>query len=99
LSVGYDHQNSMSPASEFNYQDKASELAYGQAGFKFNPTLTAGVEGSASFTAYNHNTLNDNSSYSAGVYGDWRPGSALQVKPRIGYTIYQFQHTSQSVET
>jgi hypothetical protein len=99
LSAGYDHQNTISPATEFNSLDKASELLSSQAGFKFNPALTAGVEGSASFTAYDQQVLNDNSSYSAGVYADWQPGPALRVKPRVGYSIYQFQHTSQSIQT
>jgi hypothetical protein len=30
------------------------------------------------------------------VYGDWTPSHGLRVQPRVGYTIYQFQHTSQS---
>jgi hypothetical protein len=56
----------------------------------------AGIEGTASFTRYDKMVLNDNNSYSAGVYADWQPGKAFRIQPRIGYTIFSFQHTSQS---
>jgi hypothetical protein len=69
-----------------------------RAGFKFNPQLTVGVEGTASFTTYDHAVLNDNQSYSAGLYADWDPGTYFHIQPRAGYTIYQFQHTSQSAQ-
>jgi hypothetical protein len=69
-----------------------------RAGFKFNPQLTVGVEGTASFTTYDHAVLNDNQSYSAGLYADWNPGTYFHIQPRAGYTIYQFQHTSQSAQ-
>jgi len=99
LSLGYDHQNVMSPAAEFQYQDHASELFTGRVGLRFNPRITAGVEATASFTAYNQTVLNDNKSYSVGIYADWQPGSYFRVQPRVGYTIFQFQSTSRSIQT
>src|SRR5438067_6524377 len=99
LSLGYDHQNAISPEAEFNSQDHSSELFVGRAGFRFDPTITAGLEGTASFTAYDQKVLNDNKSYSAGVYADWQPGSYFHVQPRAGYTIFQFQQTSQTIQT
>jgi hypothetical protein len=97
--LGYDHQNSLSTSGEFNYLNRSSELPLARAGFRFNPQLTTGVEGSASYTTYEHAVLNNNQSYSAGLYADWNPGLALHVQPRAGYTTYQFQHTSQSAQT
>jgi hypothetical protein len=99
LTVGYDHQNFISSSSEYEYTDRASELIVARAGFRFHPTVTAGVEATASFTTYDQTVLNDNSGYSIGVYADWRPGPYLRVQPRVGYTIYQFQHTSQTNRT
>jgi hypothetical protein len=99
LTLGFDHQNSVATSGKFSYLDNAAELPLARAGFRLNPLLTVGVEGGASFTAYDQHVLNNNSSYSAGVYGDWTPGKSIHVEPRVGYTIYDFQHTSLSAQT
>ncbi len=97
LTLGYDHANSLATSGLFTYLNHSSELPLARAGFRFNSQLTAGLEGSASYTTYDQAVLNNNQSYSAGLYADWNPGLNLHVQPRAGYTIYQFQHTSQSV--
>jgi hypothetical protein len=99
FSLGYDHANVIAPAAEFNSQDRASELFVGRTGYRFYPTLTAGLEGTASLTAYEQMVLNDNNNYSVGIYADWQPGSYFHVQPRAGYTISQFQHSSQFIRT
>jgi hypothetical protein len=99
FSLGYDHQNVISPASEFSSQDRASELFVGRTGFRFQPTFTAGIEGTVSLTKYEKLVLNDNNNYSAGVYADWQPGSSFHVQPRAGYTITHFEHTSDLIRT
>jgi hypothetical protein len=96
LTLGYDHQNFISSASQFSYLDRSSELPMARAGFKIRPDLTVGVEGTASFASYDQAVLNNNSSYSAGLYADYKPGSYFDMQPRAGYVIYQFQHTSQT---
>jgi hypothetical protein len=98
FTLGYDHLNSFSPSTEFSYLNRFSELPLARAGLHLRPDLTAGLEATAAFTTYDYAVLNDNQSYSAGVYADWNPGSYLRVQPRVGYTIYQFQHTSESTE-
>jgi hypothetical protein len=97
LSLGYDHQNYWSTTQEFNQIDHASELVVGRGGFKFHPTLTAGLEGTVSYTAYDQPILNNNMGYSAGVFADWQPAQHFHFKPRFGYVLYQFQQTSQSI--
>lgn len=97
LTVGFDHQNFISSSSQFEYTDRASELILVRAGFRLHPTVTAGVEGTVSFTTYAEQVLNKNVGYSAGVYADWRPGAYLQVQPRLGYTLYNFEQTSRFV--
>jgi hypothetical protein len=97
LSLGYDHQNYWSTTPEFSYTDRASELVVGRGGFRFHPTLTAGVEGTVSSTAYDQPVLNNNMGYSAGVFADWQPGHYFHFQPRFGYMLYQFQQTSQSI--
>ena len=97
LTLGYDHLISLATSGQFSYLNQSSELPLARAGFRFNSQLTAGIEGSASYTSYDQAVLNDNQSYSAGLYADWKPGLNLHVQPRAGYAIYQFQHTSQSV--
>jgi len=99
LNLGYDHQTVKSTANQFNSMDHASEMLVGRAGFRWNPRFTTGVEGSGSFTAYDQMVLNNNANYSAGLYADWQPGASLHVQPRVGYTIFAFQQTSQSIQT
>jgi len=98
LTLGYDHQNVMSLSSQYNQINHASELIVARTGLQFNPRLTVGVEGTATFTAYDQAVLNDNQVYSAGIYGDWRPGSYFSVQPHVGYTIFESGQTSASVK-
>ena len=98
LTLGYDHQNTRSLSSQYNQMNNSSELVVARTGLQFNPTLTVGVEGTASFTTYDQAVLNDNQQYSAGIYGDWRPGSYFSVQPRVGYTIFESGQTSASVK-
>ena len=99
MSLGYDHENIMSPSRQFQLQNSSSELFDGRVGWRFLPTATAGIEGTYSMTAYDQAILNNNSAYTAGGYGEWRPGSYFRGTARGGYTIYQFQQTSASAET
>jgi hypothetical protein len=96
LRLGYDHKNTMSLESQFGSQDGAMELVDGRVGWRFIPTATAGGEVTYSSTTYDQGVLNNNSAYTVGVYGEWHPGSYFSVSGRAGYSISQFQQTSQS---
>ena len=98
LTLGYYHLNTLSSSSEFSYLDHSSELPLARAGLHLRPDLTAGLELTASYTTYDHAVLNNNESYSAGLYADWNPGTYIHVQPRAGYTIYDFQQTSQAAQ-
>ncbi|MCX6916927.1 MAG: outer membrane beta-barrel protein [Verrucomicrobia bacterium] len=97
LSLGYDHLNYYSISQAYSYTDHASEMVVGRGGFKFHPTVTAGLEGTVSYTAYDQPMLNNNMGYSAGVYADWQPGHYFHLQPRFGYMIYQFDQTSLTI--
>jgi hypothetical protein len=98
LSVGYDHQNFISSTSEFESASRTSEIFSPRAGFRLNPRLTVGVEGTVAMTANEQRVLNNSTSYSPGIYADWRPGNFFQIQPRVGYSIYSFEQTSQSLQ-
>jgi hypothetical protein len=98
LTLGYDHQSSLSVFGQFSYLDLSSQLLLARSGLRLRSDLTIGVEGTTDFTTYDYAVLNNNQSYSAGAYADWNPGSYFHVQPRAGYTIYQFQHTSESAQ-
>jgi len=98
LSGGYDHQNIKSTSDNFEQTDHASEMVVGRVGLKLNPRLTAGMEGTVSFTEYEQKTLNDSVNYSGGVYADWQPGTYFHLKPRFGYTIYNFEQSSRVIK-
>jgi len=97
LTLGYDHQNYFSSSSQYQYTDRASELIVARGGFKVHPTVTAGVEATSSFTAYDQPVLNNNVAYSAGLYADWQPGHYVSVQPRFGYIVYDFDQTSRFI--
>lgn len=97
LNAGYDHETFISSTAFHDYLNRASELLVARGGFRFNPALTAGLEASGSFTAYDQPFLNDNQGYSLGLYGDWRPGHYARLQVRGGYTAYLFDQTSQTV--
>ena len=97
LTLGYDHENFLSSASEFEYLDRASELLLARAGFRVHPKLTTGLEATGSFTSYDQPVLNDSTSYSAGLFADWQPGPYFRVQPRAGYTFYLFDQTSRVI--
>jgi hypothetical protein len=95
LTLGYDHHNFWSSSATYSYQDLATERVPMRAGFRVNPALDAGLDGSVAWTRYDQPVLNNNVGYNAGIYGDWRPGNYLSVLARFGYTIYNFDQTSQ----
>jgi hypothetical protein len=99
LTLGYDHQNVLSTSERFKSQDHASELITTRAGFKVNPALTSGVEGTVTITRYDYQILNDNTAYSAGLYADWQPDTALHISARGGYSFFDFQQTSSFIAT
>lgn len=99
LALGYDHQNVLSTSGQFNEIDHVSETVFARAGFKVHPKITTGIEATGSLTTYNQMVLNNNVAYSIGIYADVRPDAFFRIQPRVGYTIYQFQHTSQSIQT
>lgn len=98
-SLGYDHANSITSGSTLTSRDQSSEMLVGRTGLKLHPDLTTGVEATGSFASYNKQVLNNNTSYSIGAYAEYKPGAAFRISPRVGYSEYFFQQTSQSVQT
>jgi hypothetical protein len=94
LSLGLDYQTYLATSAEYEYTDHSTELIVARGGFKFYPTLIAGLEATVAPTTYDQHILNNSVNYSLGVYGDWHPGTFLDVQPRVGYTYYQFEQTS-----
>lgn len=99
LSLGYDYQTLLATSSEFDQDNESSHLISAQVGLRVHPKITTGLEATASYTTYDQMQLNNNSSYSVGVFADIRPDSALKIEPRVGYTIYDFQQTSTNIQT
>jgi hypothetical protein len=99
LSTGYDHENVFSTTRRYNSQNSASEMVFARAGLKVYPGVVTGVEGTAAYTTYDEEVLNNNHAYSAGAYADWEMGKSFRLRPRGGYTVIQFQHTSETIQT
>jgi len=94
LTLGYDHLNYIMESSSLDYIDHSSEIVNFRPGLQVHPKLIVGLQGTASFTTYDQNILNDVNNYSGGVYADWHPSRFLSIQPRAGYTLYDFQQTS-----
>lgn len=99
LSAGYDHQNVLATSSGFDGTDHSAEMFFARAGYNVSSRLVVGLEASASLTTYDQDILNNNQSYSLGVYANFKPDSYFQFQPRAGYTISQFQQTSTNLTT
>ncbi len=99
LSAGYDHQNVLSTSGQYNYLDHAAELFFARAGFQVHPRVDVGLESTASLTTYSQSYLNNNQAYTVGPYMTVRPGDYFQATARGGYTIYNFDQTSQTLKT
>ena len=99
ISAGYDHQTAISTTKEFRSQDRDSDLANVRAGFATPFKVTAGVEALANFTRYHEAVLNNNHSYGAGGYADWKAGDYFTVRSKIGWEIFQFEDTSKTIRT
>jgi hypothetical protein len=96
LTLGYDHQIVEATSSQFELDDMNSDILTSRAGLHLIQNLIVGVEATGAFTSYDQQELNNNDSYSFGVYGDWKAGP-LRVQPRAGYSVYLFQQTSSLV--
>ena len=99
VSLGYDHQNVVSAESEFDSQNRASEMLLSRASYLVHPQVQSGLEGTVSFTDYDQPTLNDNTAYSIGPFVSWQPGTAFRLTARGGYTYYDFKQTSTTIQT
>ena len=100
LSAGYDHQNVISTSAEFDNMNHSSEMFFTRSAFQVHPQVTFGLETSATLTTYDQNTVNNNNNaYTFGPYVQFHPDKYFQVTARGGYTTYQFQQTSQSIQT
>jgi len=98
VSLGYDHQNVIASESEFDSQNHASEMFVSRGSYLVHPQVQSGAEGTVSFTRYDQPVLNDNTAYSVGPFVTWQPGKALRATARGGYTYYDFQQTSLSIQ-
>lgn len=97
VTLGYDHQDFIASNQQFESNDRSSEHLVSRAGLKLRPDLTTGVEGTASWTSYKMDLLNDSVGYSAGLYANWVPSLNLSIQPRVGYNIYSFDQTSRYI--
>jgi hypothetical protein len=98
LTLGYDHENFVSSSSAYAYLNRASELFVARVGLRLHPRVTAGFEAGGSLTTYDQTFLNDNQSYSGGIFADWKPGSSFRARARGGYMAYLLDQTSQVIK-
>ena len=99
FTLGYDHQNTVSPEAAYDYQNNGAEILLARATFIVDPKVQTGLEGTVALTDYTQPVLNDNTAYSLGPFVSWQPGTALQLTARGGYTYYQFDQTSTTIKS
>ena len=98
-SLGYDHQTVLSTSGQFDELDRSAELFSTKAGFQVHPEVIVGLESTAALTTYDKPIFNDNDAYTFGSYVEFHPGDYLKASLHGGYATYQFQHTSETIQT
>lgn len=99
FTVGYDHSIFQASSSYWARQDKSAELFFGRGRFALNEVIALGLEASGSVNNYAQQILNDSTSYSAGIFSNWKVSSKIQATARVGYAAYSFDSTAQIGKT
>jgi outer membrane protein assembly factor BamA len=96
LTAGYDHFNYLTLNSDFDYLDRSAEQFLASAVYQIAPRTFIGLEGTASLTNYDDDTLGDSSGYSLGMYFDITPTPYLRFIARGGYQYAAFEGSTYS---
>lgn len=99
LAAGYDHELDQSTSGQFSQINHSSELFFFRPTLQVHPKVSVGLDATATLTSYDQDVLNNNDAYTIGAHSEFRPDSAITVTIRGGYSIYQFQQTSASIQT
>jgi hypothetical protein len=97
--VGYDHYNFVSTASEFDYLNRNAEQLMASVYYALNTTTGVGVETSAVFNYYDQDVLNDSITYNIGVFAETQITSYLRLRAAVGYQIIQFDEGGTILDT
>jgi Putative beta-barrel porin 2 len=89
---GYDHYNFVSTTTAFDYLNRNADILSGSIDILVTPTIGIGPEGNVVFTRYNQSTLNDNTEYSVGGFGEAEITNNLKVRVAGGYQWINFDH-------
>ncbi len=92
VTVGYDHYTYVSTTDEFDYLNRMAEQVYGSAGVNLTNTMIVGVEGTAVFTSFDDNILNDSNTYSAGAFLETQLTNNIRARVAGGYQWIDFDH-------
>src|SRR4030095_9978513 len=102
--AGYSHlnvfilQDSGPGTADFNYLERAEELFFGRAGYKFDQPVEAGIEATGALANYVEDIQRDYWDVSAGPYLTWTAADALRISLRGGITYTVFSPTNGLLE-
>ncbi|HEX3798998.1 MAG TPA: hypothetical protein VH413_09885 [Verrucomicrobiae bacterium] len=88
--AGYSHDEYFSDLSALNYLNRTSEYFFARGAWRFAENTQAGLEASASITAFEISAQAGNTSISIGPFADWQITEAIRATLRGGPTIYLF---------
>jgi predicted porin len=94
--AGYSHLNvfiiedSGAGTADFSYLERAEELFFGRAGYKFDHPVELGVEATGTLADYEAEVQRDYYTVSAGPYVTWTAADALEIRLRggVAYTVF-----------
>ncbi len=98
--AGYSHLNvfiiedSGAGTTDFSYLERAEELFFGRAGYKFDQPVELGVEATGTLADYDAEVQRDYYTVSAGPYLTWTAADALEISLRGGVVYNLFSGTN-----
>lgn len=92
--IGFQHNDTISIAGDFDYLDSATDQVYGNVYYAINPTWGVGIEGAISSTRYDQDVQNDVDGWHAGVFVEGTLSETFSFRAAVGYQILSFDDPS-----
>jgi hypothetical protein len=85
VTLGYDHYNLWVVSKEFEEASHSIDTVFLRPSYKIAPTVTLGMDASASYIEYQHDVFDNGTSVLVGPYVDWSVTDSTRIYVEGGY--------------